>query len=53
MATAVLKTMDFEESAVLEAITYTSCMCYPVFLSNIYTYIHTDMLNYIGSPNVL
>jgi hypothetical protein len=40
MAIAVLKTMDFEESAALEAITY-SCMCYPVFLSKIHTYIHT------------
>ena len=40
MANAVLKTMDFEESAALEAITYT-CTCYPVFLSKSHTYIHT------------
>jgi hypothetical protein len=40
MANAVLKTMDLEESAALEDITY-SCMCYLVFLSNIHTYIHT------------
>ena len=46
MANAVLKTMDFEESAALEAITY-SCMCYSVFLSKIHTFMHTFiMLNY-------
>jgi hypothetical protein len=44
MANAVLKTMDFGESAELEAITY-SCMCYPVFLSkiHIHMFIHTFM----------
>ena len=57
MANAVLETMDFEESA-LEAITY-SCMCYPVLLliihihTNVHTYIHTNMLHYIGSPDVM
>ena len=57
MANAVLETMDFEESA-LEAITY-SCMCFPVFLSKIHihtyvhTYIQTNMLHYIGSPDVM
>ncbi len=45
MANAVLKTMDFEESAAFEAIIYT-CMCYSVFLSKIHTYIHTYILNY-------
>jgi hypothetical protein len=44
MANAVLKTMDFEESAALEAITYT-CTCYPVFLSKLHTY-YFYMLNY-------
>ena len=44
MANAVLKTMDFEESAALEAITYT-CMCYSVFLSkiHIHTFIHAKL----------
>ena len=48
MANAILKTMDFEESAALEAITYT-CMYYPRFLiknTYIYSYIHSYMLNY-------
>ena len=57
MANAVLETMDFEESA-LEAITY-SCMCHPVLLLKIHihtyvhTCIHTNMLHYIGSPDVM
>ena len=42
MANADLKTMDFEEFAALEAITY-KCMCYSVFLSkiHIHIFIHT------------
>ena len=55
MAIAVLKTMDFEESAALEAITYT-CMYYPRFLiknTYIYSYIHSYMLNYSVSALML
>jgi hypothetical protein len=47
MANAVLKTMDFEDSAAVEAITY-SFMCFSLFLSKntyIYSYIHSYMLN--------